>query len=207
MRAHLKLPGTTLGTGGVNTDVTFAMQDPDASTALPTGWAVDLTRSHTAPLPAIEERPNDRWFGDLYRLHRRDTVRLARLLTGSAAVAEDLAHEAFIRVYRRDGSLDEPVSFLRTVTVNVCRDWHRGRRREQLRAVRHGPNADRVSLAARELDASLARLPYQERAVIVLRYWLDLSEAEIAAALGCRPGTVKSRHARALHKLNKELDQ
>lgn len=132
-------------------------------------------------------------------------VRLARLLTGSTAQAEDLAHEAFLRVYRRESTIDEPVSFLRTVTVNVCRNWHRSTQRDLLRVVRHGSEIDRVSPQARELDASLARLPYQERAVIVLRYWLDLSEAEIARTLNCRPGTVKSRHSRALRKLHKEL--
>ncbi|HWL42205.1 MAG TPA: RNA polymerase sigma factor [Ilumatobacter sp.] len=147
------------------------------------------------------------WFDHLYRRHRKDTVRLARLLTGSAAAAEDLAHEAFIRLYRRSQPIDNPVPFLRVVTVNVCRDWHRSQRRERLRAVRVGVDVDHLSLAARELDASLARLPYHERAVIVLRYWLDLSESDIALTLGCRPGTVKSRHARALHKLNKELSQ
>lgn len=167
------------------------MQDPRGSTApsgvLPTGQA------RTA------------WFNDVYRRHRREAVRLARLLTGSAAAAEDLAHEVFIRVYRRTEPIDDVAPFLRVVIVNVCRDWHRGRRREQLRVVRHGPDADRISPEARELDASLARLPYVERAVIVLRYWLDLSEADIASTLGCRPGTVKSRHSRALQKLNKEL--
>jgi len=145
------------------------------------------------------------WFDDLYRTQRAAVVRLARLLTGSSEHAEDLAHDAFVRIYRKAAPIDDPVPYLRTVTVNVCRNWHRGRQREQLRVVRHGPDADRVSPAARELDASLARLPYPERAVIVLRYWLDLSEAEIARTLHCRPGTVKSRHSRALRKLEKEL--
>ena len=57
----------------------------------------------------------------------------------------------------------------------------------------------------RELDDSLRRLPYDQRAVIVLRYWLGMSESDIAVALGCGPGTVKSRHNRALHLLRKEL--
>ncbi len=153
------------------------------------------------------DRQEEEWFDDVYRRHRVATVRLARLLTGSTAAAEDLAHEAFIRLYRRAEPIQQPASFLRVVTVNVCRDWHRSQRRERLRIVRHGPEADHLSPAARELDASLARLPYQERAVIILRYWLDLSEADIATTLGCRPGTVKSRHARALHKLNKELSE
>ena len=57
----------------------------------------------------------------------------------------------------------------------------------------------------RELDDSLRRLPYDQRAVVVLRYWLGLTEAEIAESLDCRPGTVKSRLSRALRALRKEL--
>lgn len=153
---------------------------------------------------ALEVEP---WFENLYRSQHGNVIRLTRLLTGSEAHAEDLAHDAFLRVYRRETPIDEPVSFLRTVTVNVCRNWYRSTQREQLRVARHGPDLDQVSSQARELDASLARLPYQERAVIVLRYWLDLPEADIANILGCRPGTVKSRHTRALRKLNKELSK
>jgi RNA polymerase sigma factor (sigma-70 family) len=190
-----------MATGGLNKTVTFSMGDP--------------LLADDGPVADADERPvvrsvrvqGEEWFEELYRSQRSSVVRLARLLTGSAGMAEDLAHEAFVRVYRRDAPIDEPVSFLRAVTVNVCRNWHRGTQRELLRVVRHGPDADRVSPQARELDASLARLPYQERAVIVLRYWLDLSEAEIARTLDCRPGTVKSRHARALRKLNKELSK
>lgn len=180
------------------------MHDPPISAAPPGLGSNDGTSGE------VVDRGNSRaasWFDDVYRRHRQDTVRLARLLTGSPASAEDLAHEAFIRLYRRAEPIDSPAAFLRVVTVNVCRDWHRSQRRERLRLVRLGVDVDHLSLAARELDASLARLPYQERAVIVLRYWLDLPEADIAKTLGCRPGTVKSRHARALHKLNKELSQ
>lgn len=186
---------------GVNRTVTFSMGDPLLADDGPVVAADD--RPVVRPARAQDEE----WFEELYRSQRSSVVRLARLLTGSVAMSEDLAQEAFLRVYRREAPIDEPVSFLRTVTVNVCRNWHRGSQRELLRVVRHGPDADRVSPQAQELDASLARLPYQERAVIVLRYWLDLSEAEIARTLDCRPGTVKSRHARALRKLNKELSK
>jgi len=183
--------------------VTFFMGDP----LLADGEDRAVSDSGVGWWPGSASVEVEEWFEDLYRSQRSSVVRLVRLLTGSAEQAEDLAHEAFLRVYRRGAPIVEPVSYLRAVTVNVCRNWHRGRQREQLRLVRHGPDADRVSPQARELDASLARLPYQERAVIVLRYWLDLSEAEIARTLNCRPGTVKSRHSRALRKLNKELSQ
>ncbi len=183
------------------------MDDPPVNSALPCRGPATAAGASTADQTTKDEH-RDLDFNELYRLHRRDTVRLARLLSGSDAAAEDLAHEAFVRVYRRSGApVDNPAAFLRTVTVNVCRSWHRARQRERLRIVHHGPDADSdgVSSEARELDASLARLPYHERAVVVLRYWLDLSEADIASTLGCRPGTVKSRHSRALRKLEKDI--
>ena len=62
-----------------------------------------------------------------------------------------------------------------------------------------------LSNDALELLDALRRLSYRQRSVIVLRYWLDLSEAEIAETLGCRPGTVKSLHTRAIEHLRKEM--
>lgn len=152
----------------------------------------------------------DRRFQTFYRDHFARTARLARLLTGDSHVGEDLAQEAFLRVYRyaesSDRRIDNPVGLLRTTTVNLCRSWYRSQRRAELRIARHGQSQESLTEFERELDDSLRRLPYDQRAVIVLRYWLGMSEAEIAAALGCRPGTVKSRHARALRALRKELE-
>jgi RNA polymerase sigma factor (sigma-70 family) len=74
-----------------------------------------------------------------------------------------------------------------------------------MRMVRHGPDASSLLPFERELDDSLRRLPYDQRAVVVLRYWLGMSESDIADAVGCRLGTVKSRHSRALAALRKEL--
>jgi RNA polymerase sigma-70 factor (sigma-E family) len=146
-------------------------------------------------------------FDAFYREWHAPTVRLARLLTGAPAIAEDLSQEAFLRVYRRYGDLDNPVGFLRTVTVNVCRNWHRGRTREALRLVRHGPDPASVSPGEHELEQVVSALPFRQRAVLVLRYWADLSERDVAAVLGCRPGTVKSLHSRALARLRKEIDE
>jgi hypothetical protein len=149
------LVGTKWGFGGVDTCVSFFMHGPPAGSA-PRVSATGVGRPCQVDRADVEPRHEDDWFGDLYRDHRRSTVRLARLLTGSAAAAEDLAHEAFIRVYRRDQPIHAPVPFLRRVTVNVCRDWHRARQREHLRVVRHGPQPEHVSAEARELDVSLA---------------------------------------------------
>jgi RNA polymerase sigma factor (sigma-70 family) len=144
-------------------------------------------------------------FDEFYRAHYAKTVRLARLLTGSVTAAEDLAQETFLRVHRHAASLDNPAGYLHTTTVNVCRNWHRSQSRDALRMIRLGPPPLSLSLHAQELDAVVAELPYRQRAVLVLRYWLDLSEADIARALSCRAGTVKSLHSRALTRLRKEL--
>lgn len=156
-------------------------------------------------LSTTEPSTTDAAFQRLYRSEYAAVVRLARLLTGSESGAEDLAQEAFVSLYRQGDKVKNPPALLRTITVNLSRSWHRSRARSQLRLVRHGPSADSLSPFERELDHSLHRLPYDQRAVIVLRYWLGLSEAEIADSLECRPGTVKSRHSRALRTLRKDL--
>lgn len=166
--------------------------------------ATDET-SETGPMLNTEASTSDAAFQHLYRSEYSSVVRLARLLTGSASGAEDLAQDAFMNLYRQGDRARNPPALLRTTTVNLCRSWHRSRARSQMRLVRHGPTADSLSPFERELDDSLHRLPYDQRAVIVMRYWLGLSEAQIADSLGCRPGTVKSRHARALRTLRKDL--
>lgn len=148
-------------------------------------------------------------FERLYDEEFGTTVRLARFLTGNPSVGEDIAQDAFVKVYRylQNGTdrINDPVAFLRTATTNLCRSWHRSHVRSDLRMARHGQVNDAVTEWERELDDSLKRLPYDQRAVIVLRHWLGWSEAEIAVALNCRPGTVKSRHSRAMRTLQKEL--
>lgn len=147
----------------------------------------------------------DSSFDEFYRLEFSRIVRLARLLTGTPSVAEDLAQEAFMIAYRHRSGLDNPAAFVRTAAVNVCRNWHRSRRRETLRLTRVGPGTQALSAESQEMEAVVAGLPYRQRAVLVLRYWMDLSERDIAAALGCRHGTVKSLHSRALDALRKEI--
>ncbi|HXQ59422.1 MAG TPA: sigma-70 family RNA polymerase sigma factor [Acidimicrobiales bacterium] len=143
-------------------------------------------------------------FTAFYHGEYSPAVRLARALGVSTPASEDLVQDAFLRVHERFSELVNPGGYLRTVVVNLCRDWHRrqGRERRHLSAVE--PSTP-VSLGARELLDVLQRLPYRWRAVLVLRYWADWSEREIATALGCRPGTVKTLAARGLARLRKEL--
>jgi RNA polymerase sigma factor (sigma-70 family) len=144
-------------------------------------------------------------FDQFFRLNYARTVQLAHLFTGSNVAAEDLAQEAFRRVYPHYGDLREPNAYLRAVTVNVCRTWHRSRSREADRLRRHGTSPTEIEVEHDELLDTIRTLSYRGQAVLVLRYWLDLSEADIAASLGCRKGTVKSIHARALESIRREL--
>ena len=138
-------------------------------------------RRNQVPSPGVNSGVQDAF----YRSEHARTVRLARLLTGSAGAAEDLAHAAFVRVHRHN-TLADPSTSLHRATVEVCRDWHRARRREALRIVSVTTSTRSLSVGAREVDAVLTRLPFRRRATVVLRHWLGLSDAEIARILGRR---------------------
>lgn len=136
-------------------------------------------------------------------------VRTAYLLTGDVHHAEDLTQTALVKAYRswrRVSRSDRPEAYVRRMLVNCNSDRFRKRRvTEALTAV--PPDVagrdEAVSWADERsaLLAALAGLPPKQRAVIVMRYWEDLSEAEVAEALGCSPGTVKSQASKALAKL------
>lgn len=107
-------------------------------------------------------------------------------------------------MYDRWDRAERPHAYLRTSVFNACNTWYRqnGIRRTKL-ALLAAP--DRTELVADELSDAIAVLPIRQRSVIVLRYYYALSEAEIAEALGCRPGTVKSLAARALRRLASDI--
>ncbi len=141
-------------------------------------------------------------FEDFYRAQHEPMLRLAYLLTGSRPAAEDLVQDSFIRVQPRFASLDTPAAYLRRTVTNACYSWHRRRQREQLHAVEVREEAPPEH---DELWDALAKLAPRRRAALVMRYYLDLSEADIAAALGCRRGTVKSLTHRGLADLREVL--
>jgi len=138
-------------------------------------------------------------------------VRLAYALTGDAGHAEDLAQTAFARAYASWGRVrraGDPDAYVRRIVINAHRSRFRKHRvSEELRGdltdagggLQPGPEG------RSELLDALDRLGPRQRAVVVLRYWLDLSEAETAAALGCSVGTVKSQAARGLAALRGRL--
>jgi len=139
----------------------------------------------------------------------RDIVRFGALLAGDQRLGEDLAQEGLIAAYRawnRLGTPDgHPEAYVRQVMVRAAarsrrRRWHDEVPTEDLPEVTHPSFADSSDLSA-QVFASLRRLPPDQRVVIVLRFWADASEADVAQALDIPVGTVKSRTSRALATL------
>lgn len=139
----------------------------------------------------------------LYQREYGPMVRLACLLVGSNEVAEELVQDAFVAVHRRWDRLVNPGGHLRTSVVNGCRSHQRRAALERRRRPR--PETNDVGLQADELWDALLRLPYRQRAALVLRYYEDATEADIAAALDVRPATVRSLVHRGLAKLREEV--
>ena len=144
-------------------------------------------------------------FVDLYETEFVAMVRLAIALTGSEAAAEDLVHDAFIRVHKHWKHVEHPRAYLRAAVVNACRSA--GRRAARERDANARQIVDVVSLGADEVFDALAALPYRQRAALVLQFYEGLSQSEIADALGCREGTVASLVHRGLGQLRKVIER
>ena len=141
-------------------------------------------------------------------------LRFAGVLTADRALAEDVVQEVLIRAHARwdrISAMDRPELYVRKMIVNEFLSWRRrswrlvpagggqdvGDRQAQDHAFAH---AERAALLG-----ELAKLPRRQRAVLVLRYWMDMSETETAAALNCSVGTVKSQASRALATLRSQI--
>lgn len=141
-------------------------------------------------------------FTALYERELSVQVRRATLLCGSPEVAHDLVHDAFVEVYRRWGALTEPAPYLATAVVNRCRDHARraaARDRRLPLLLPRGDPEDEV------LWDALQALPFHHRAAVVLRFYHQLPEREIALLLDCRPGSVGPWIQRGLRTLRKAL--
>jgi DNA-directed RNA polymerase specialized sigma24 family protein len=137
--------------------------DPEAAEVAPAGDG------------SVPDRPDARRgvFADAYRRLWTDALRLARLLTGSTLVAEDVAQDAFVGMHRRLHVVDNPDGYIRTAgSPEIDETWD-----------------------------LLCHLGECQRTAIVLRYYLDLPLAEVATALGCPVGTARSTTHRALERL------
>jgi RNA polymerase sigma-70 factor (sigma-E family) len=147
---------------------------------------------------------------ELYRTHAARTRRLAYLLCGNQALAEDIVQEAFVRLHGRLGGLRNPSSsefYLRRTVINLARGHFRRLKVEQAfaRRQRPAPNSAEVVEFDDELWNLVLALPSRQRAVIVLRYYEDLSEDQSADLLGCSVSAVKSLATRAMKRLRMEM--
>jgi RNA polymerase sigma-70 factor (sigma-E family) len=151
--------------------------------------------------------PHGQNFGDFASAALPGLLRFGHVLTGNPDEAEDLVQEALAKSMRRwhRARPDDPVAYVRRVMVNThVSRWHRWGSRVLLGDVPEAAAEDAGLQRSHDRDAlrrALASLPARQRAVLVLRYLEDLPDAEIAAALGCQPATVRSLASRGLASL------
>ncbi len=151
----------------------------------------------------------------LYAAHALGLVRLAHVMLGDRAAAEDVVQEAFSGLYRRWEQVsdkDKALRYVRSSVLNGCRTVLRRRRGADTGRLHQPPaiSAEAAALSGeerREVMQALRRLPDRQREVLVLRFYLDESEAEIARLMGIRPGTVRSTAHRALAALGRLLGE
>jgi RNA polymerase sigma-70 factor (sigma-E family) len=157
----------------------------------------------------------------LFRDHHAELVRLALLMVGDLATAEDVVQDVYASLHRgsRARSVEAPLPYVRAAVLNGCRSIHRRRAIAHRVGLAHRASLNDETVRAsaesevilsedrRQVLSALARLPRRRREVLVLRYYLGLSEAEIAAVLGISAGTVKSTAARALAALARDLGE
>lgn len=150
----------------------------------------------------------------LYRAHALGLTRLALVLVRDTQAAEDIVQDAFGGLHRRWWHLrdtDKALPYLRSAVLNGCRSEFR-RRQAARRQPAEVPvwSAESAAMAIeerREVLRALNRLPARQREALVLRYYLDLSEAETAAAMGVSRGTAKSNAARGIAALRQLLGE
>ena len=154
-----------------------------------------------------------REFGDdeadiLWRSQFASLKRLAFMLLGQEAAAEDAVSRAFARTLASRRQIDQPAAYLRAAVVNSCRDDLRRLARERNRDAMSPPPVEAwMDVGHIELRDALMSLPVRQRTAIVLRHVADLGDTEIAALMGCRSSTVRSLARHGLARLRKELTE
>jgi RNA polymerase sigma-70 factor (sigma-E family) len=151
----------------------------------------------------------------LYHEHALSLIRVAHIMLGNRAAAEDVVQDAFCGLYRRWGHLADKgkaLGYVRSSVLNGCRTALR-RSRLQDRIMTYQPAAVSAEAAAlsseerREVVRALRLLPERQREVLVLRYYLDLTDEQIADDLGITPSTIRSTRHRALAALERLLTE
>jgi RNA polymerase sigma factor (sigma-70 family) len=146
-------------------------------------------------------------FDAVYSEERARVVRTAYLIVGSYAIAEELAQEAFVRLHGHFEDVSNPGGFLRTAVVRLAISWRRRDTREQLHLATLDDPGPTGEVVIDETWDALNALAPERRAALVLRFYEDMSHEEIAAAMGCRVATARTRVHRALADLRKELER
>jgi RNA polymerase sigma-70 factor (sigma-E family) len=153
----------------------------------------------------------------LYRAHAVSMIRIALIMVGDRATAEDVVQDAFLGLYRRWSKLDDPanaLTYVRSAMLNGCRDVLRQRARRERRdraaasAWEPLPSAEAAALLSedhRRILAAVRLLPDRQREALVHRFYLGMSEEETARAMGISRGTVKSTTSRAVTALGRML--
>jgi RNA polymerase sigma-70 factor (sigma-E family) len=171
--------------------------------------------SLTQPRRAAPETARQRVTA-LYQGHALGLVRLAVLMVGDQPTAEDVVQDAFLALYRRWPTLKDPdraLAYARSSVLNGCRMVHRANSRHDgitLAVPDDTESAEETALlgeASREVLAALHRLPARQREAVVLRYYLDMTEDQAAAAMRVSRGTVKSATSRGLAALGRLLKE
>lgn len=165
------------------------------------GTAVSAT---AVSAEVLNERVIADAFEEFYRARYLAMVRLACGLVDILEAAEEITQDAFAKVFERWDRLDNPAGYLRTAVVNGARGELR--KREVRRRIRPG-RPQPVPVQQDYLLDALERLPARRRTALVLRYYGDLSEREIAETMGIRPGTVKSLLSGGLAQLREVIDR
>lgn len=147
-----------------------------------------------------DESDSDGATARLFRDEHLALTRFAFLLTGSNSVAEELVQDAFEQVVRRGAEIRSPGGYLRSAVVSGARSW--GRRQQRWRQLDR-PDPVVLDEEAVAVRARLAYLPHAQREVIVLRYFVGLTDTQIASQLDAPLGTVKSNIRRGLTEMRK----
>ncbi|MDF3045980.1 MAG: SigE family polymerase sigma factor [Ornithinibacter sp.] len=168
--------------------------------------------------PGSAQREADDAVTELYAAHWQRLVRLAWLLLHDAGEAEEVVQDAFVALHAHWSGLRDPAAgaaYLRRAVLNGARSAlrHRGVKERWAASVRGGPDdpgartgpsaeeSAVAGLSRQSILAALGRLPTRQREVLILRYYLDLGEAQIADALDISPGSVKTHASRGLAAL------
>lgn len=169
---------------------------------------VDGVLSYPIDIEGVEFLGQPLPFVSFYETTRDRVARALALTLGDGDLAADAVDEAMARAYQRwatVGRYDNPGGWVYRVALNWATSVLRRRRRQPTPPTERGP-MDVPTAGEPDVLAALGELDVRQRAVVVCRFYLGLSEAETADALGTRPGTVKSRLHRALHHLQTRLD-